>query len=177
MCRVISKNIIIAIVVYLVIASILATWHGVIKRATNNENTSKLTTEVTPTNVIPETNIGMMVEDNAIAASAQTNSNNATASMVVLTKPGFVVIHEDGNGKPGAIIGTSTILKAGKSDNVKIKLSRKTVKGEMLYAMLHTDNGDGLYTEVDLPVNGKNREPIMMNVVVDDSESPKDISL
>jgi hypothetical protein len=121
---------------------------------------------------------GMMVEQNSIAASAQAGSQNIDASMVMLTKPGFVVVHEDKNGQPGAVIGSSKLIQPGMVQ-MNIPLSRKTVKGEILYAMLHFDNGDGVYSDADQPVLGKNGSPIMMNITVgaEGSATPAAVSL
>lgn len=115
----------------------------------------------------PVQGTGMMVEDNSIAVSAQGETNTLTASMVVLTNPGYVVVHEDKSGQPGKVIGVSKLVGAGMAHDVTVQLSRKAVQGEKLYAMLHNDNGDGVYTNSDQPVVSKSGEPLMMIITVE----------
>lgn len=62
-----------------------------------------------------------------------------------LSAPGFIAIHEDRDGGPGRIIGATTILSSGAHENVQVPVNRDTEDGERLYAMLHEDDGDGLF--------------------------------
>lgn len=123
----------------------------------------------TPSMTMPMNNgsmSGMMVENNSIAVSGQGETNILVASMIVITNPGYVVVHEDNNGQPGKIIGVSKLIGPGMVHGVSIQLSRNAIAGEKLYAMLHKDNGDKTYSDTDIPVTGKNGEPIMMEVIV-----------
>ena len=63
----------------------------------------------------------------------------------VLSKLGFVVIHESNDqAKPGKIIGSSQLLAAGKTENFSV--TSETLKaGQDYFAMLHFDNGDGIF--------------------------------
>lgn len=63
---------------------------------------------------------------------------------VYLDKPGYVVIHlVTKDGKPGAVIGHSSLL-TGQNNRVPVNISG--YKGEeRLIAMLHYDDGDGVY--------------------------------
>lgn len=81
----------------------------------------------------------------SVSASKHTPASTAVVDSVVLTDAGFAVIHEDQNGEPGQILGASSLLTAGRHENVVIALSRKTVDGERLYVMLHKDNGNGTF--------------------------------
>lgn len=70
---------------------------------------------------------------------------------VLLQKQGFVVIHEDKDGIPGAIIGSSELLNAGEIRETFVKV--KTEAGKTYWAMLHTDNGDKKFdAKTDAPV-------------------------
>jgi hypothetical protein len=140
-----------------------------------NENQNKTTTN-TGSNE-PQSSTGMMMESNSIAVATQGESNTLIASMVMLTDPGFIVVHEDNNGAPGAVIGTSSLINPGMSRET-VTLSRKLVKGEKVYAMLHKDNGDKQYSSLDQPVIGKSGEPIMMIVTVGpESGTPGEVSI
>lgn len=72
-----------------------------------------------------------------------------TVGEVFLDQPGYVVIYEtlpeNASGqKPTAIIGFSTILPSGRSENIRVPLVRTVRIGESLTAMLHRDDGNGI---------------------------------
>ena len=146
----------IIIVLALAIVGIMALQKKSIPATNQNTNTSQ-----------NMGSMGMMVDNNSIAVGAQGENNMLTASMLVITDPGFVVVHEDNNGQPGKVIGVSRLVGPGMVHNVGITLSRTAVKGEKLYVMLHKDNGDKTYTDVDSPIVGKTGDPIMMVVTVE----------
>ena len=83
----------------------------------------------------------MRAEENMVVVSEQRPGATITGSLVVLAAPGYLVIHEDNNGEPGAILGASALLPAGESSNVLVTLSRATRDGETLHAMLHFEKG------------------------------------
>lgn len=91
-----------------------------------------------------------------------------TITKVMLTNPGFVTIHVDENGKPGTVLGNSLLLPEGTYANVVISLSRPSTEGEPLYAMLHTDNGNGIYEfpGPDAPLTDEQGNTVMMKYVV-----------
>lgn len=96
----------------------------------------------------------MRAEENMVVVMEQRPGNTIIASQVYLAAPGFVVIHEDENGAPGAIIGSSVLLQAGESSKISITLSRPTQDGEKLHAMLHSDtDANGTFSaSTDAPV-------------------------
>lgn len=67
----------------------------------------------------------------------------------VLSKKGYVAIHQEESGKPGAVIGYSNLLNSGESMNLSVTLNRKSVAGENLYSMIHWDNGNGTFNPSD----------------------------
>lgn len=104
----------------------------------------------------------MRAEENMIVVMEQKPENSVVVSQVHLAAPGFVVIHEDNNDSPAAMVGSSALLQAGDTSQVTIKLSKAMLDGTKLHAMLHTDtNGDGKFDEgVDMPVQSKLGGPI-----------------
>ncbi len=66
--------------------------------------------------------------------------NTVVVAEVVSVGPGFIVIHEDDGGAPGAVIG-NTAVNDGSNADVSVTLDRDTVPGELLFAMLHVDEG------------------------------------
>ena len=88
---------------------------------------------------------------NRIVINDQYPGNVVFVSSVQLAKGGWVVIHADNAGQPGAIIG-SAWADAG-INPVKITLTKSTVEGGTYYAMLHSDNGDKSFDATkDLPL-------------------------
>lgn len=104
----------------------------------------------------------MRAEENAVVVMEQRPGSSIVASSVFLASPGFVVIHEDGSGAPGAILGASALVQAGESTNVNVVLSRASRDGERLHAMLHNDvDGNGSFSaSTDTPVQSKLGGPI-----------------
>lgn len=101
-----------------------------------------------------DTSSTMLAEESAVVAMEQKPGTSVTASLIVLKSPGFLVIHEDNNGAPGAILGASALLQAGESKNVDVTLSRAARDGERLHAMLHADaDANGTFSaSSDTPV-------------------------
>lgn len=112
---------------------------------------------------------GLIIGTSAIYVAEQAVGRSVLVSVVRLEKPGFVVIHEDAADAPGKILGASSLLSAGETENLPpITLSRTMRDGETVYAMLHVDNGDGAFDAAsDKPVPDlASGEPIMMIVTV-----------
>jgi hypothetical protein len=103
----------------------------------------------------------MRAEENMVVVTEQRPGNIVTASTVFLAAPGFVVVHEDIDGAPGAIIGSSAFLAAGESNNIKVMLSRVTQDGDKLHAMLHADtDANGSFSSADMPVQSRLGGPL-----------------
>lgn len=112
---------------------------------------------------------GLIIDKNAIYVMAQLPSDAVAVEVVRLERSGFVVIHEDVAGVPGAILGTSGLLRAGETENpASITLSRVTKDGETIFAMLHLDDGDGVFDAAkDKPAEDQmSGGPVMMIVEV-----------
>lgn len=99
-------------------------------------------------------------EVNRIVVSDQYPGNIVYISSVQLANGGWVEIHKDNNGTPGAYIG-SAYFEKGISPG-KINLTEKTVDGGIYYAMLHSDNGDKKFDATkDLPLKDSKGNIIM----------------
>ena len=81
---------------------------------------------------------GMKLSDQKLSG------DTITIDKVELDRPGFVVIHKDGGGKPGPVIGHSALLDAGVHRNVAVEIDAGQADGRA-FPMLHYDNGDGAY--------------------------------
>lgn len=110
---------------------------------------------------------GLMISNNAIYVAEQLPGRSVSVSVVRLEKSGFVAIHEDVGDLPGTILGVSGLLPAGETKNpLPIMLSRATGDGEIIYAMLHSDNGDGQFDAAeDKPVLDLGDGTPMMTIV------------
>lgn len=105
----------------------------------------------------------MRAEENMLVVSEQRPGGTVTGSIIYLASPGYLVIHEDNNGEPGAILGASALVQAGESTEVKVTLSRASKDGETLYAMLHREMGaNTTFTAAeDMPVQSSLGGPLM----------------
>ncbi len=108
---------------------------------------------------------GLIIGRNAIYVAEQSPSRTVSVAVARLENSGFVAIHEDNADKPGKILGVSSVLPAGETKNLTpIALSRVTKDGETLYAMIHPDDGDGVFDPVkDNPAQDSlSSESVMM---------------
>ena len=112
---------------------------------------------VTPTTpAVPVSSTGAT----AVAVDEQKAGNTVAVTMLTLSNPGWVVIHEDRNGKPGNVLG-ATWYQAG-IHLAKVELLRSTVVGGTYYAMIHSDDGDKQFDlKKDLPLMDASGNPIM----------------
>jgi len=110
---------------------------------------------------------GMRVEDNAVVVDDQRPGSAVTVAEVYLAAPGYVVIHE----ASGAILGSSTLLPAGRSNDVQVTLNRPTKENETLNAMLHFEkNADRTFqASTDTPVESRLGGPIMGTFMITSS--------
>jgi hypothetical protein len=94
-------------------------------------------------------------QDDSVTASDQDSDGaSVTVDQVVATAPGWMVIHIDENGSPGAVLG-QTQVEAGTTDSVAVTLDPPLDAETTLWAMLHVDEGEvGVYEfpGADVPV-------------------------
>ncbi|MCL1600015.1 MAG: hypothetical protein M3112_00590 [Actinomycetia bacterium] len=66
---------------------------------------------------------------------------------VELPSAGFIAVHADNGGSPGAVIGHSDLLPAGTSEDVTVVLDTPIEGTSIVWPMAHIDiDGDGVYT-------------------------------
>ncbi|GMQ85238.1 MAG: hypothetical protein BMS9Abin07_0804 [Acidimicrobiia bacterium] len=66
---------------------------------------------------------------------------------VTLAANGFIAVHADNSGSPGAVIGHSSLLGAGDSTDVTVTFDEPITESTTLWPMVHIDiDGDGEYT-------------------------------
>ncbi len=105
---------------------------------------------------------------NYVYVSVQRPGSSVVVNSASLTKAGFVVIYEeDSRGNISKIIGNSRLLLPGKSDKFLIGLIHPIISGEYLYAMVHEDSGDGIFTPaIDTPFQDNNGNIIFIRFQV-----------
>ncbi len=106
--------------------------------STTEETTTTTTLEAPPTGPSSVT-----FEDQA------SDGTSVVVTSVTLPAAGFVAVHADNNGSPGAVIGNSDLLPAGESTDVTVMLDEALAESAMVWPMIHIDmDRDGEYTFV-----------------------------
>ncbi|MFC1600570.1 hypothetical protein ACFL25_00650 [Patescibacteria group bacterium] len=84
---------------------------------------------------------------NSVSASdtilihTETNNKFVFIEEASFSKPGFIVVYNDNNGKPGEIIGISGCFNEGNlKGRVYTRLSKDVQLGEVLHVILHEDS-------------------------------------
>ena len=83
----------------------------------------------------------------SITADAQdSDGTSVTVASVTLPAPGFVAVHADNDGAPGAILGNSELLPAGESTDVVVSFDEPLTDNQTAFPMAHVDvNDNGVY--------------------------------
>lgn len=115
----------------------------------------------------PQKSFSASGKGNTLRVEDQLASKSARVNTVALDREGWVVIHEDNEGAPGAILGAAW-LPAGSHKNVEVNLLRGTEAGRRYYAMLHHEISDGSEShlfnlEKDLPMQDAGGNLIMIS--------------
>ena len=126
-----------------------------------------------------DTTSGLRIGANAVYVPDQRPGDNITVGFADIADGGYVVIHEVIEGKLAGIVGSRTFLESGESQNISVTLSRESVEGEELIAMLHNDNGDNIFNATDdAPVRDEAGNIVLMRFTVsENAEAPGAISL
>lgn len=113
------------------------------------------------------------VPSNSISVSDQPAGQAVIIETANLKESGYAVIHEDAKGSPGKVIGNSDALKTGSYDNLSVNLTRTAKEGEVLYAMLHADDGDGTYgfPDEDFPIKDDQGNVVLKKFTVTGMEA------
>jgi len=96
-----------------------------------------------PTETPPANNTAM--EETSVTVNTQPAGMRTAIKSVISSKPGFIVIHEDANGKPGAVLGVSLLIQPGTMQDASVPVATKA--GSSYWAVFHADNGDGMFKE------------------------------
>ena len=111
------------------------------------------------------------MEDSIFVAN-QRPGRFVNVGRATLSKKGYVAIHQEEAGAPGAIIGFSSFLNAVESKNFSVTLNRKSVAGESFYAMIHWDNDNGAFNpSEDMPAKDKDGNIVMAKFMISESAS------
>jgi len=107
-----------------------------------------------------------------ILISDFSKGESITVDYVLMEVKGFVAIHGEVDGKPGEVLGASDLLETGETENIVIPLTREVKGGEILFAFLHVDDGDGEFSfpGPDIPVTDDYDKIIMSMFKVGESE-------
>jgi len=153
-----SKGLIIGIIVVIVIG--IFVWRYFSGRnATNDQVGGEQSEQVA----------GM--EDSIFVAN-QKPGRFVNVGRATLSKKGYVSIHQEEAGAPGAIIGFGSLLNTGESRNFSVTLNRKSVAGESFYAMIHWDNGNGAFNPAeDAAAKDKFGNIVMAKFMISESAS------
>jgi hypothetical protein len=93
--------------------------------------------------------------------------NTLTVPQVIASQPGWIVIHAQGEGGPGAVIGYAHV-STGVNTDVKVPVDPADVTSTV-YAMLHIDRGTaGLYEfpGSDVPVKDMNGNVVVVPFII-----------
>lgn len=118
----------------------------------------------------------------AAAIEAEDQISDGTAiivASVTLPNGGFVAVHGDDNGAPGAVIGVSPLLPPGLSEDVEVTLDEPLTADATVYPMAHIDDGNGTYEfpGPDGPAVDANGDVAVVAVVVTvQAESGDDVA-
>lgn len=104
----------------------------------------------------------------SVQALDQAPGKQITVSSVNLERSGWVTIHKEENNNPGTVIGVSTLMPSGKTDNVVVPLTITTRNNERVYVMLHDDNGNGRfeYPGPDIPLKDSVGSIVMTRITI-----------
>jgi hypothetical protein len=110
-----------------------------------------------------------------VTANDQDVATELNIAQVDAEQIGWIVLHRDNDGTPGAVFGNAQVF-TGENGNVVVMLDEgeSVSSGEQVWAMLHIDNGtiheyefDGSQGSNDPPVTDALGNPIMDSFVVE----------
>lgn len=153
-----SKGLIIGIIVVVVIG--IFVWRYFSSKTAPNEQ------------VVEEQNGQVVGMKDSIFVANQKPGRFVNVGRAVLSKKGYVTIHQEEGGAPGAIIGFSSLLNPVESKNFSVTLNRKSVVGENFYAMIHWDNSNGTFNPAeDMAAKDKDGNIVMAKFMISASAS------
>ncbi|MDA2936113.1 hypothetical protein MYX06_02765 [Patescibacteria group bacterium AH-259-L05] len=134
--------IVIIVVLVVIIVLLLLRGGGEVSTPATEEPVSK---EVAIVPTTPEQPL-VVVEGQELEGFMFPDGDTVVIRRVDFVDPGYIVIHVSVDGKPGAVIGSSRFYTVGSYSNVEVEVGQVLQDGEnALFAMMHTDDGDGLF--------------------------------
>ncbi len=121
-----------------------------------NENINVPATEGMENNIPVSENsntAGNTATKTALVIGDQTPGSSVTIDNFFLETPGFIVIHEVANDRPGTVVGSSGWLNKGAGQDLEFKANLKP--GTTYFGLIYTDNGDkkfSLSTDTEQPL-------------------------
>lgn len=110
----------------------------------------------------------VMTGANTIYVADQRPGSFLIINLVKLNEDGYVVIHENIQGELGQIIGGTKILSTGESAGVSASLIRPVSHGESLFAVIHEDSGDDIFSpNLDIPILDEEGNMVFMIFYID----------
>ncbi len=106
-----------------------------------------------------------IVEENIVSLIVPQQAGGASIFIesAFLLDGGYVVIHKDDEGNLGEIIGISEFLRAGANDNFLMDINEEVIEGDILFAMLHTDDGDEVFDPLlDKPTKDRKEDIVLI---------------
>jgi hypothetical protein len=98
-------------------------------------------------------------KENTLNVRNQSAGARALVASLTLAREGWLVIHEESDGRPGNVLGAAW-FPAGMHEAVQVELLRTMESGKRYYAMLHGETkGDG-EAEIDHTFDLKNDLPL-----------------
>lgn len=89
---------------------------------------------------------------------------------VEIPQPGFVVVQDDMYGSPGIVVGVSSYLNVGRTEDILVELARAFAGDEQFYVSVRADNGDGRFKQLDDPaLTNESGTPILIPVTAQGS--------
>ena len=114
----------------------------------------------------------LSADQQVIYVSDQRPGQSVNISFASLNKSSYIVIRSNNNGELGSVLGNSKILPAGEARKVTVGLIRPSLNGEILFAVIYEDSGDGVFSPgVDVPAKDENGNIIFMMFNVDQGAS------
>jgi len=103
----------------------------------------------------------------SIVVPEQAGGKNIFIESVTLEDNGYVVIHEDNDGNPGQIIAVSGLLPVGIRNNFLMDIDKEVFEGDSLFAMIHTDDGDGIFdAALDAPAKDTDGNIVLVGFLI-----------
>jgi plastocyanin len=107
------------------------------------------TTTAPTTTIAPATTVAAgpaMSPAEVVFEDQASDGTTIVVASVTLPSPGFIAVHGNADGAPGAVIGHSDLLPEGTSTDVEITLDQPLDATDLVFPMAHIDvDGDGTY--------------------------------